>query len=90
MSAAAEHDILSGELSIQLTTAVRREDLVAASFNRWRACLAIQQHDLRMLCPCSSCSRVRASQGFIIIGSKATPLSIRRLDIAFQSCLLDE
>jgi len=50
MSVAAKH-ILSVELSSQLTKAVKREDLVASSFNRWRACLAIQQHDLRMLSP---------------------------------------
>jgi hypothetical protein len=48
MSVVAKH-ILSGELSSQLTKAVRREDLVASSFNRWRACLALQQHDLRTL-----------------------------------------
>jgi hypothetical protein len=48
MIVVAKHDILSGELSSQHTKAVKREDLVAASFNRWRMCIAIQQHDLRM------------------------------------------
>jgi len=80
MSVVTKH-ILSGELSSQLTKALRREDLVASSFNRWRACPAIQQHDLHTLRPCSV-------KGFIIISSKITP-SILRLDIAIQSCILD-
>lgn len=60
-----EKQILLGELSSQLTEAVRREDLVASSFNRWRACLALQQYDLRMLRPCSSRGCERVLQGFI-------------------------
>ena len=64
MSAVEKH-ILFGELSSQPTKAVRRENLVAFSFNRWRACLALQQYDLRMLCPWSSRRRERVLQGFI-------------------------